>query len=550
MRILLAGDTALLIELASQQQVLALYRALESAPLPAVHEMVPAARTLLLQFRPESATPGSLAAMLRQRWAGLTATADGGQAIPGRIVEIPVLYNGEDLSAVADCLGLSEREVIERHTGQRWQAAFGGFAPGFVYLTGGDPLFNVPRRPSPRTRVPAGSVALAGEYTAVYPSASPGGWQLIGVTAVPMWDLQRTEPAYIQPGFQIQFIDAGESALHISLPAAAPASEAPPASRSGSGPAIEFEQTGLQALIQDGGRAGLARLGVSPSGALDRSAMRAANRIVGNPVDTPVVESLLGGLRLRSHGAITLGLSGAELDLLVDTAQGHQFAVAATSPIALDDGDCLVLGMARAGVRCYIAVRGGWELEPVLGSCASDTLSGLGPPPLRAGQIIPVNKTISARGLCAVELPAEAGSPLPQAGDCVTLDIIPGPRDDWFTAEALELLQTQPWQVSAQSNRIGIRLEGAQALTRSVAGELLSEGTVTGAIQVPANGQPVLFLADHPVTGGYPVIATLAAHHLDLAAQIPVGCFIRFKITRSLPALANTAPSPEETEHD
>lgn len=123
---------------------------------------------------------------------------------------------------------------------------------------------------------------------------------------------------------------------------------------------------------------------------------------------------------------------------------------------------------------------------------------------------------------------------LPQPGDTVTLDVVLGPRTDWFTPQGLAMLTGQTWQVTQQSNRVGMRLHGAQPLERAVHDELPSEGTVLGAIQVPISGQPVLFLADHPLTGGYPVIAALASHHLDLAAQIPVGCHIQFKVVAPL----------------
>ena len=217
MRFLPASDTALLVELADLDHALALYRAVQAQPIAGMRELVPAARTLLVHYRPEAIAPAALVAELRAR----AAAADMGPAdrAAARCVEIPVHYRGEDLAEVAALLGISAAELVARHTGQPWQAAFAGFAPGFVYLAGGHPSFRaIPRRPTPRTRLPAGSVALAGDFSAVYPAASPGGWQLIGVTDLPMWDLRRAEPAYVQPGFQVQFTDAAASGRHISLP--------------------------------------------------------------------------------------------------------------------------------------------------------------------------------------------------------------------------------------------------------------------------------------------------------------------------------------------
>ena len=542
MRWLPLGSGAVLLELDDLAQAMALHRQLLAEPIAGVAELVPAARTLLLKLAPGQAPDARLQDALRARWE--RARAQRALPQPGRVVEIAVRYDGADLPEVAELLGISVREVVARHTGQPWQAAFAGFAPGFVYLAGGHPCFQLPRRPSPRTRVPAGSVALAGHFSAIYPNASPGGWQLIGTTDARLWDLQRPEPALVQPGFEVQFRDAAEEGRVVSLPPAgglekglAGPTGSPPAAPSEAlgrkapgGPAIEVLQPGLQTLVQDGGRRGQAGLGISASGALDRGALRAANRLAGNPVDTPVLENLLGGLRLRSHGRTTLGVAGATLALQVESTSGARRVLRSPATVALDDGDVLSLAAPEAGVRAYVALRGGWQVAPVLGSASRDTLARIGPPPLQAGDRLAVGGVAPDR-LQAVALPELDGGPsLPRPGSLVTLDVVLGPRTDWFTPEAVELLQRQEWQVTPQSDRVGMRLQGAEPLARARSEELPSEGTVAGALQVPANGQPLLFLADHPLTIGYPVIAALASHHLDLAAQIPVGCRLRFRV--------------------
>ena len=541
MRILPAGDTALLVELHDLAHTLALYRALRAQPIMGVTELVPAARTLLVHFDRGAADAPSLAARLKERAAQAQRYAT--DEVPARVVEIPVHYQGEDLSELAEWMGISVQELVARHTSQPWQAAFAGFAPGFVYLAGGHASFaQIPRRKTPRTRVPAGSVALAGDFSAVYPAASPGGWQLIGVTEVAMWDMARAEPAYVQPGFHVQFINAGAPGRHISLAAVmgSPTSDekfesnTPQALDTQAPEAITIEVSGLQTLAQDAGRHGLAGLGVSSAGALDQAALHQANRLVGNPVHTPVLENLLGGLALRCHGRTTLAVAGAPVPLTLQALDGRCWPVASHSAIALDDGDRLQLGTPSSGVRCYIAVRGGFNVAPVLGSCSSDTLAHIGPPALQAGDRLAVGSAVPADALRAAQPPDAPPSDLPRPGDEVLLDVLLGPRADWFTPEAIALLQSQAWQVTPQSNRIGMRLAGELPLTRSQHGELPSEGTVAGALQVPAGGQPVLFLADHPLTGGYPVIAVLASHHLNLAAQIPVGCSVRFRVTAPL----------------
>jgi KipI family sensor histidine kinase inhibitor len=188
-----------LVEVDDLDQALALYASVRAADLPGVRDLVPAARTVLIHLDPAVTSPDRI----RTAVAGLDRS---GPATSGTgAVDIPVVYDGPDLADVGRMLALSEDEVVARHTGTPWTVAFTGFAPGFGYLTGGDPVFDVPRRDSPRTRVPAGSVALAGTFSGVYPTDSPGGWQLIGRTEERMWDLNRAEPALLLPGATVTF---------------------------------------------------------------------------------------------------------------------------------------------------------------------------------------------------------------------------------------------------------------------------------------------------------------------------------------------------------
>ncbi|MDO4724725.1 MAG: carboxyltransferase domain-containing protein [Comamonadaceae bacterium] len=552
-RALPAGDRALLLELEGLAQTLALLARLQAAQaqglLPGLGAMVPAARTLLLEFDAHQCTAEQLLARVQPLLQQPDAQPmQGPQEGAARCVPIPVRYDGQDLEALAELLGLSRRELIERHTGCDYLAAFAGFAPGFVYLAGGHACFaQVPRRATPRTRVPAGAVALAGHFSAIYPKASPGGWQLIGSTPCQMWDLQRAEPALIQPGWRVRFHDLERPGASISLPPAPPSMPAPPpaptlqepTSRAAPQPSaayLEVRQPGLQTLLQDGGRLGQTALGVGRSGALDGWAMRAANRCVGNPPGTPVLENLLGQLVLAASGPAVLAVTGADVPLRIRSADGRCRQAATGCALALDAGDQLELGSPRAGARCYVAVRGGLQAPLVLGSAATDTLAGIGPEPLAAGARLPLLPAGALGPLLPVDAEGlawgAAARALPQPGQTVVLDVLPGPRADWFGPEALQLLQDQPWQVTPQSNRVGMRLAGAQPLQRApqwAGQELPSEATVAGALQVPAGGQPVLFLADHPLTGGYPVLAVLASHHLDLAAQIPAHAQLRFR---------------------
>ncbi|WP_106209441.1 5-oxoprolinase/urea amidolyase family protein [Kineococcus rhizosphaerae] len=512
MRFLPCGSDGLLVEVAGLEESLALHAALRTDPLPGTTELVPAARTVLVRFRPELTGAAELAARIRER--PLTAAATG----PGDLVEVPVHYDGPDLEEVARLCGTTPAEVVRRHTGATWTVAFTGFAPGFAYLAGDDPVLDVPRRSSPRTAIPAGAVGLAGRFSGVYPRASPGGWQLLGRTTLAVWDVARPEPALLRPGTRVRFVEApaGEPAPG---PPAAPGIAGTPVPE----PFLEVLAAGTQTLVEDLGRPGRSAQGLSRSGAVDRGALRRANRLVGNPPGAPALEVAGGGLRVRTHGRSVLALTGAPAPLRISTRTGT-LEVPAQRPFALDDGEELHVGTPARGVRSVLAVRGGLAVTAVLGSGSTDLLSGTGPDPVRAGDRLPVG---AAPGGAVVPWTAPDPEP-PAAGDVVGLDVVLGPRDDWFSPATVQRFCDQEWVVTPRSNRVGLRLD-AEPLERAVTGELPSEGTVPGAVQVPPDGRPVVFAADHPVTGGYPVIACVAAHHLDLLAQVPPGARVRFR---------------------
>ena len=513
MRFLPVNLDVLLVELKDLDETLALFDALTAEPIAGVEEIVPAARTLMIQFRPST--------LERQTLVNRIAGQDLSQRreVEHRRVEIPVHYNGEDLDEVATLLNINRAEVIQRHTAHDYSVAFCGFAPGFAYLTGGAG-FQVPRRQTPRTRIPAGAVALAGDFSGVYPKASPGGWQIIGVTPLQMWDLNRAEPALLRPGYKVRFTDAGP------LPASGlPLPSTPARTDATTGTFLEIISPGLHSVLQDMGRSGQTGQGVSRSGALDLGALRSANRAVGNPSDMACVESVLGGLSFICHGRALIAITGAHTPVTITNASGLQWQASNYQPIELEAGDRVSLGSPKAGLRSYLAIRGGFDVTPVLGSLSTDTLAQLGPEALAVGDRLGFTAPVTGTSVSLTEAPAFE---LPTTDNIVTLDVVMGPRTDWFTQDAIQRLSSQLWRVTSQSNRVGIRLSGDTPLERINHQELPSEGTSVGAIQVPASGQPVLFLADHPLTGGYPVIASVASHHLDLAGQIPVNAQIRF----------------------
>jgi biotin-dependent carboxylase-like uncharacterized protein len=279
---------------------------------------------------------------------------------------------------------------------------------------------------------------------------------------------------------------------------------------------LEVLDPGRYALVEDLGRPGYAHLGVAPSGALDTASLRLANRLAGNDESAAGIEALLGGLSVRFTAAATVAVTGPVVPVSVD---GRSFG--SHVPIAVRAGRTLTLGTPSAGLRCYLAVSGGIAVEPVLGSRSRDVLSGIGPAPLRAGDVLPLGDPAGIPEGADVVVPAAAPPDL-------VVPVTLGPRDDWLDDPARGL--SAWWTVTADSNRVGLRLDGTP-LRRSVEGELPSEGVLTGAIQVPPNGLPVVFLADHPTTGGYPVAAVVRRAALGALAQARPGTRVRFRIS-------------------
>jgi biotin-dependent carboxylase-like uncharacterized protein len=277
--------------------------------------------------------------------------------------------------------------------------------------------------------------------------------------------------------------------------------------------------TGPLATVQDRGRSGFAGIGVPRSGAADPAAAGLANRLVGNDDAAATVEVTAGGLRVRAERTVLVAVTGALAPVTVD-GRAAPFG----SPLTLAPGAVLALGLPPVGLRTYLAVRGGVDVPPVLGSRSTDTLSGLGPAPLASGDRLPVG------GLEAEE-PFVDVAPVGAPPSVPVLRVLPGPRRDWLDPAAWTALTTKEWTVTADSNRVGLRLAGPE-LARARADELPSEGLVSGAVQVPPDGAPVLFLADHPVTGGYPVLAVVTTPDLPAAAQLRPGDSLLFRPLR------------------
>jgi KipI family sensor histidine kinase inhibitor len=553
------GERAVLVETGGTAITLALLGALRHRPLGHQEDVVPGAGSVLVRFS-EPVDPDVVMARIGE--LDLQHVEPDGPAE----VLIEVAYDGADLDEVGRLTGLGPDGVVTAHSTTPWRVAFCGFAPGFGYLTGGDRRLVVPRRNAPRDRVPAGSVALAGEYSGVYPRASPGGWQLIGRTAQTLWDLDRDPPALLRPGMTVRFRAVRQSVVtgpavptDILTRTETPGVPAPPSvteTPAGSGfpaatgfpgvaeppamhgvPAVTGQQpprsenrvlpadstaltvinAGIHCTVQDLGRPGWAEMGVSPSGAADLGAAVRANRIVGNDVGAAVLELVLGGCEFGIAAPTILAVTGASVEIQVTAESGTQPA-AMNAPIPVGAGGRVRLGRPGHGLRSYLGVRGGIAVRPVLGSRSTDLLSGIGPPVVRSGDVLPVGEQ-------------HWGTPHPVAGPDPShparLELMPGPQANWLAEGIEQMARAGSWTVSPSSNRVAIRLTGP-TLRRRTDGELPSQGLVRGAVQLPPSGELVVFLADHPVTGGYPVIGVLTQQAADRAAQLRPGDVVAF----------------------
>ena len=283
---------------------------------------------------------------------------------------------------------------------------------------------------------------------------------------------------------------------------------------------LEILRTGPLAIVEDLGRPGLAHLGVGRSGAADRRSHTLANRLVANPDDRATVEVMFGGFSAQVRGGdVDIAVTGADTN---PTVNGKLFGT--NSIHRVRDGQVISLGTPRAGLRTYLAVRGGICVGPVLGSRSYDVLSAIGPSPLRAGDQLPV-------GEHTTDYPELDQAPVAAiTGNAVELLVVPGPRDDWFVDP--DALVHADWVVSERSDRVGMRLVGRPLQYRYPDRQLPSEGAARGAIQVPPNGLPVILGPDHPVTGGYPVAGVMIDEDIDELAQLRPGQQVRLHWAR------------------
>lgn len=451
----------------------------------------------------------------------LAVAASSSRRATARQVMVPCAFDGTDLDEVASLARCTPAEVVAQLTAARLTVAVLGFAPGFAYLEGlPDALGAVPRRSEPRPRVPAGAVALAGGHAAVYPTATPGGWHLVGRTGYPLVS-SRPPYAVLSPGDRVRFTEAPAS-HRLDPPPLEAAAWSPP---TGARAVFAVTAPGLRATRQDGGRKGVARAGIPGAGAADPVSFALANLLVGNAPGATTLELTGGGTRLRCTASCHVALAGADPDVRVDdvTVPGGQV-------LPLEPGQSLAIGALGRGCRTYLAVAGGFLGPSVFGSTASDELCRLGPGPLGTGEMLWAGAWSPPLGDHLREGAASGVGP----GQTVTLRVVPGPHAEWFRPGALARLADTVFTVGPDSNRVGLRLRapgGAPTLHHAEEDpiELDSQCVVTGAVQVPRDGDPVVLMPDHATLGGYPVVAVVVSADHGLLGQCAPGTAVRLE---------------------
>ncbi len=480
------------LDLEANARMLALVRALLTDLLPGLTDIVPGYVNVYLEYDAEQISRAKV-----ERWMGRHLRALlGSQA--GKQVEIPVRYDGPDLPWVAEQVGLSVEEVVRLHTEPRYRVFATGFTPGFPFLGPLDERLRLPRRGTPRPLVPAHAVAIAGSQSGIYPLPSPGGWHLIGTALTQVYNPQRESAFLLEAGDQVRFVPAQGQTPAIPLER----SLLPPLPKH---PVLRVEEPGLLDLVLDEGRRMAGRFGLASSGVLDMRSAGVANRLVGNRPGDPLLELTLKGPLLSVLQPVVAAFAGYGMQPVVNGKQ-----VPPGQSFALWRGDVLGFKPTAVGVRGYLALAGGIESERYLGSASAD-VKGLVGRALQAGDVLGVAEPRGALAGFGFAQPALVARPI---------RLLPGPQ---YSPEAMQALCAAPYELLS-GDRMGLLLSGLEV----PGGELISEATPLGAVQITTQGQPIVLLNDRGRIGGYAKPAQVHPADLPRLAQLRPGQKVRF----------------------
>lgn len=488
-------------------------RILDALPASPFFELIPSYTSILSCYDHTVTYPETPVRTLFDAWQrACESPQTGGHGD----VTIDVVYGdtyGEDLTKVSAFTGFAVDDVITLHASASYTVGAVGFSPGFTYLIGLPPELAVPRRSSPRLHVPSGSVGIGGSQTGVYALPSAGGWNLIGRSPTTLFDPGADEPVRLKLGDTVRFRPVASATFEDD--------HGRPAAR-GDGP-VEVISPGMHTTLQDLGRYGYGRSGFATEGAADRAALVAANRLVGNPDGMAALECTLVGPHLRFQRRMRFGLAGADLGALLN---GRPISPGRTFETMPGDELTFRRDPRSHGARAYLAVHGGFDVPLVLGSASTDLTARIGGWHGRAlvrGDRLPV-------GQQQVPVWTPGVDPVSIRGNVTTepFRVVPGPQRERFDDAVWDRLMSEPFTVSDEANRVGIRLLGPDLIPQDTA-DMVSEGLVTGSIQVTSAGQAIVMLPGHATIGGYTKLATVIGKDWDRLGQLAPGDQIRFE---------------------
>jgi len=568
------GEQALIVRLcreesdtgeAAMRALAALGEKIAAEAPPGLAELVPAGFSLAIHYDPLKTDFDEWRRRI-ETWIGELRVSE---AEGGRLVEIPVCYGGEfgpDLPDLARHAGIGEEEAVRLHSEAEYVVGMIGFAPGFPYVYGLPERLAMPRRSEPRTKVPAGSVAVGSGQTGIYPADLPGGWHVIGRTPVRLFNPGMSPPSLLAPGDRVRFVPVYEAEFRRLLHNRAGRTEGrvrPDMDKDdfpGARAAFRVRKPGLYTTLQDFGRPGFQRYGVTPGGVMDRYSYRLANRLVGNRNGEAVLEMTVTGPELEVLEDAVVAFVGADMAASVN---GQRLPHG--RPVRVKAGDVLRFGSARAGCRACLAVAGGFAVPEMLGgrgACPSAGLPGLLGRELKPGDELSIGEPAREAGRHAAGEGAvgnvagnvavmEDGRPvpwfvvppfsLPVAGSTVTIRVLPGPEFDRLSPAAAGLLLERVHMVGNRSNRMGLRLVCDEPIPLPAAGGMVSEAVAWGTVQLPPGGEPIVLGADRQTTGGYPRVLQVIAADLPLLGQLPPGARVLFQPVNHAEAVAALA---------
>lgn len=475
-------------------QVQALARQLIAASLPGLSDVVPGYTNVMLEYDADVTSE----AQLRSALDGMEHLRS---EAAGRLVPVPVRYDGPDLDSAAAALDLTVAELVRRHSAPEYLVHAIGFTPGFPYMGLLEPGLRLPRLDRPRASVPANSVAIAGAQTGIYPLESPGGWHLLGKALTPVYRPDGEQPFLLEPGDRVRFEPA--DGPDPDPPGVLELLPAEPQS-----PFLKVLQPGLLDLVVDAGRLNVGRYGLARSGPMDSRSARIANRLIGNAPFAPVLEMSGFGPTLEVMRAGVIAVAGWGVELLSGQRKLEPF-----TSHALKAGELLRFPAHRMGVRGYLAVAGGFETGTHLDSASPD-IRGLVGRPLTAGDVL--GSVASGTGL-----PGRTFMPHWHPDRPTFIRLLKGPQ---FNPDAAAALAEGAFRVGS-GNRMGVRLDGPPA----PGGQVTSEGSPLGAVQVTPGGQPIILMNDRGTLGGYAKPAIVHPDDLPRLAQLREGQRVRFR---------------------